>query len=194
MASPTNAVGRGQWYDYTWKSGIIPASYVGVLALGFAAASVMDATKYGLVNISGFNQDFTMIDLTETAEDPNGSTSYRGGIQSVDKSFSASPLTIPIPQELPVGFDIGFVESAVFTIAGVWFDGIDGRDSIMEDLRTSKLLIEERRQASPLIIVLSNRAYFVHITGYSSNIVGGQGNIVSFRLGLSICSGTGHYT
>lgn len=183
----------GGWHDYSWVAGAIcPATPTGTLALGFVPSAPM-GNDYGIVAIEGFTSQFTMIDLTEIAQHPDSAVSYRGGIQSVDKSFSASPINIPIPEQLAVGTDIGFVESAVITIAGVWFDGLNGRDRIMEDIRTTKKIIDERFRQSPLVFLLSNRAYFVMLTGYSSNILGGQGDIISIRLGLSICSGQGHY-
>jgi len=186
----------GMWHDYAWAAGspITPASFTGVLALGFVPISTM-GDGYGQFTIPGANVTFTAVDLTEIAESPNNTTSYRGGIQSVDKSFSANPILIAIPQEFSTGYDINYIESAVITIAGVWFDGliISGRDAILEDLRTSKHWVNPMYYQSPFVLLLSNRAYFVYITGYSSNIVGGQGGVISFRLGLSICSIKGHY-
>lgn len=183
---------RGGWHTYTWASGITPASPSGVLALGFVANGL---PVYSAVAVDGLTAglQFSVIDLTESEQSTDPNCIYRGGIQSVDKSFSASPILIPVPERLAVGYDIGFIESAVVTIAGVWFDGIAGRDSIMEDLRTTKKLVSPTYKQSPLVLMISDRLYPVFITGYSSNIVGGQGNIISFRLGLSICSFTGHY-
>lgn len=182
----------GRWHIPVWGGAIVPASPTGVLALGFVSSGVV--TFSSVVTIDGISEvAFSMIDLTENEQSDHPEIKYRGGIQSVDKGFTASPINIPIPQEFPVGFDIGFIESAVFTIAGVWFDGLEGRDGYLEDIRTSKKLISEPYRQSPLILVVSNRAYPVLITGYSSNIVGGQGNIISFRLGLAISSLTGHY-
>ncbi len=185
-----NAIGL--WHGYTWSGTVIPASPTGTLALGFVSSGVK--TYPGSISISGITAvSFTMMDLTETQESPDPDIVYRGGIQSVDKGFSSSPILIPIPVKFPVGFDIGFVDSAVITIAGVWFDGLEGRDAVMEDLRTSKKCISANYRQSPLVLILSSRAYPVFITGYSSNIVGGQGNIISFRLGLSISDFKGHY-
>lgn len=181
----------GLWKSYYFLDGAIkPASYTGVLALGYVGNSV---GAMATASVDGCNVNFNLIDLTETAVSPHTDTSYRGGIQSVDKSFSASPILVPLPLDFAVGYDIGFIESAVITIAGVWFDGITGRDEIMEDLRTCKSLVDVNRSQSPYVLLLSNRAYFVMLTGYSSNIIGGQGDVISFRLGLSICSGEGHY-
>lgn len=182
----------GAWHSYTWGGSIIPASPTGTLAIGFVATGPMSALP-GQVTIEGVNATFSMLDLTEVEESTDPSIAYRGGIQSVDKGFTSSPILIPIPQALPTGFDIGFVESGVVTIAGVWFDGLNGRDRILEDLRTTKKCVNPSYQASPLVLVISERAYPVFITGYSSNIVGGQGNVISFRLGLAIASFNGHY-
>jgi len=192
----SNSLNIGGWHDYEWKSSasIVPASKTGVVGLGFI---LNPDTTYpsGVVTITGFTPEFTVIDLSEPGTDPvNGfgtkNTAYVGGIQSVDKSFSGTAITVPVPFDLATGgTDIGFVESAVITIAGVWFDGLTGRDSILEDLRTTKSWVDERYRQFPFVFLMSNRAYFVFITGYSSNFVGGQGNILSFRLGLSICSG-----
>lgn len=190
-------VASGSWYDYSWVAGYLePASKTGVLALGYVPATeyIPLGTDYSKVTIGGSTQEFTLIDLTECEQSVDPEVKYRGGIQSVDKSFSASPILVPIPRRFAEGYDIGFIESAVITIAGVWFDGLRGRDMIIEDIRTSQKCIDETKRGHPLVLILSERAYFVFITGYSSNIVGGNGNIISFRLGLSICSGTGHYT
>lgn len=189
----------GLWTSYTWDgSGLItPASFTGVVGLGFVGLETGKITGYiekmAVVSIPGYTPKFNVIDLTETAESPNNNTSYRGGLQSIDKSFSASPILVPQPLAFPVSYDIGFIESAVITLSGIWFDGLHGRDAVMEDIRTGKTLISENYVQSPLVFLVSNRAYFVQITGYSSNLVGGQGDILSFRLGLSICSGNGHY-
>lgn len=182
----------GMWHAYAMSGTIAPASPTGVVGLGYVG-KVPSGMQMATVTIEGFNATFNVIDLTETAESPNAKTSYRGGIQSVDKSFSSAPVLIPIPLEFPIGYDIGFVESSVLTIAGVWFDGLHGRDQVMEDLRTSKKLVTDKYRMSPYVFLLSDRAYFVMMTGYSSNIVGGQGDIISFRLGLSISSGNSHY-
>lgn len=172
------------YYSYSSES---ITDQIGVVALGFiGVASGALATITGIPGL----ETFVMIDLTE----PGGtSDTYKGGIQSVDKGFTAAPMLIPIPLQMPVSWDIGMVDSGVITIAGVWFDGLDGRDSVLEDLRTEKSHVTEQYRMSPFFLFLSKRAYPVMITGYSSNIVGGQGNIISFRLGLAICSLTGHY-
>lgn len=181
---------HGLWHTYTWGGSITPTSQEGALALGFVAAVAGTCAQ---ITIAGVNATFSMVDLTESEESTDPTIAYRGGIQSVDKGFTASPILIPIPEQFPTGFDIGFVESGVFTISGVWFDGLDGRDRTLEDLRTSKKCIATAYKQSPLVLVISNRAYPVFITGYSSNIVGGQGKIISFRLGLAIASFNGHY-
>jgi len=201
----------GGWYEYTWQSGKYPASKEGTLALGFVPANgVSDPEVRGQFKVAGVNDyTFEAIDLTETEQSSDTSCIYRGGIQSVDKGFTASPILIPLPEELQIGWDIGFVESGTITIAGVWFDGLGmvtmstgtqgqtkqtySRDIIIEDLRTTKSLIKEECRQSPLILLLSSRAYPVLITGYSSNIIGGQGNTISIRLGLAICQLKGHY-
>lgn len=182
---------RGLWHTYTLSGGGTE-SHVGILGLGFVAKASISGLA--LASIGGINGvEFTVVDLTETAESTDENVKYRGGIQSVDKGFTASPILLPIPEEFPTGFDIGFVESGIFTISGVWFDGLDGRDQILEDLRTSKKLIHDNYKQSPFVLLLSNRAYPVFITGYSTNILGGQGNVISIRLGLAIASFNGHY-
>ena len=169
---------------YTYSSDSI-RDQTGVVALGFIGVASGAAATVG-----GIEEQFVMIDLTE----PGGtSETYKGGIQSIDKGFTAAPMLIPIPLQMPVSWDIGMVDSGTFTIAAVWFDGLEGRDSILQDLRTEKTLVTEKYRMSPYILFLSNRAYPVMMTGYSSNIVGGQGDIISIRLGLAICSLQGHY-
>lgn len=183
----------GRWHSYSWVvSSYAPTTNVGVMGLGFIPVS----TYPGLaeIQISGISSlNFAVIDLTESESSPDKDVMYKGGIQSIDKGFSASPILIPIPEEFATGFDIGFVESATITISGVWFDGLDGRDAMLEDLRTSKKIVHPDYHQSPLVFLLSSRAYPVFITGYSSNILGGQGKVISIRLGLSITSFNGHY-
>jgi hypothetical protein len=183
----------GGWHSYTLLvGGLAPASPTGTLALCYYPSSMLPASS-DTVTINGFTGTFNVIDLTECEQSSDKDIKYKGGIQSVDKSFSSSPILVPIPEVFNTGYDIGFIESSVITIAGVWFDGLNGRDALMEDIRTTKKAIDERYRADPLILLLSDRAYFVMVTGYSSNVVGGMGNIISFRLGLSICQGMGHY-
>jgi hypothetical protein len=184
----------GGWHTYSWDGGssIIPASQTGVLGLGFVPSDIAPSFN-SKITITDANTTFSVIDLTETEKSEDATIAYRGGIQSIDKSFSSSPITIPIPEEHQTGYDIGFIDSAVITISGIWFDGLTGRDSYLEDLRTTKKIIMEKYRASPLVLLMSTRAYFVMLTGYSSNIIGGQGDIISFRLGLSICQLQGHY-
>jgi hypothetical protein len=179
------------YYSYNFTGSIIPASKEGVVGLGFIPAAGVNWSEFAQVTIDGFTGTFVVIDITE----PGGTNdAYRGGIQSVDKSFSGQGISVPLPFELPLAAaDIGFVDSATITIAGVWFDGLNGRDKVLEDLRTEKKYVHETYQTAPYVFLLSNRAYFVWLTGYSANIVGGQGNIISVRLGLSICSGKGQY-
>jgi len=184
----------GRWHSYTWTgSESDPTTNVGVMGLGFYAKAGIE-TDLCKITVDGIQDiQFTVIDLTESESSPDKDVMYKGGIQSIDKGFSASPILIPIPEEFATGFDIGFVESATITISGVWFDGLDGRDAMLEDLRTSKKIVHPDYHQSPLVFLLSSRAYPVFITGYSSNILGGQGNVISIRLGLSITSFNGHY-
>ena len=184
----------GRWHSYSWVvSSYAPTTNVGVMGLGF----IPQTSPYpGLaeIQISGIDTlKFAVIDLTESESSPDKDIMYKGGIQSIDKGFSAAPILIPIPEEFSTGFDIGFIESATITISGVWFDGLDGRDAMLEDLRTSKKIVHSSHKQSPLVFLLSSRAYPVFITGYSSNILGGQGKVISIRLGLSISSFNGHY-
>lgn len=184
----------GRWHSYTWSgSESDPTTNVGVMGLGFYAKEGV-GTGLCKITVGGISDiQFTVIDLTESESSPDKDIMYKGGIQSIDKGFSASPILIPIPEEFATGFDIGFVESSTITISGVWFDGLDGRDAMLEDLRTSKKIIHTDHHQSPLVFLLSSRAYPVFITGYSSNILGGQGKVISIRLGLSISSFNGHY-
>jgi len=184
----------GRWHSYTWTgSESDPTTNVGVMGLGFYAKAGIEPDLCK-ITVDGIQDiQFTVIDLTESESSPDKDVMYKGGIQSIDKGFSASPILIPIPEEFSTGFDIGFVESATITISGVWFDGLDGRDAMLEDLRTSKKIVHPDYHQSPLVFLLSSRAYPVFITSYSSNILGGQGNIISIRLGLSITSFNGHY-
>lgn len=183
----------GLWHSYSWVvSSYTPTTNVGVMGLGFIPVSTYPGlAEVQIGGISGLN--FAVIDLTESESSPDKDIMYKGGIQSIDKGFSASPILIPIPEEFSTGFDIGFIESSTITISGVWFDGLDGRDAMLEDLRTSKKIIHTDHHQSPLVFLLSSRAYPVFITGYSSNILGGQGKVISIRLGLSISSFNGHY-
>lgn len=188
----------GGWYSYSWSGAIKPASNAGVVALGAILTSGYEDISSSSISISGISSlTFNLIDLTETGmkKTDNGFNDivYRGGIQSLDKGFTSSPISIPIPVSLPVGYDIGFVDSGIVTIATVWFDGLDGRDKIFEDWRTLKNSISENYRSSPLIFVLSNRAYGAFLTGYSSNLIGGQGNIISARIGLQLCRLDEHY-
>jgi len=187
----------GGWHACTWTGVASPTASTGILSLGFVPSTVGAAalTDAATITIEGTTEgtEFTMIDLTETHESTDPDIKYRGGIQSVDKGFTSSPILVPLPYQFQWGTEIGFVDSGVFTIAGVWFDGLAGRDMLLEDIRTTKKVIKEESRGSPLILVLSSRVYPVFITGYSSNIVGGQGNIISFRLGLAITSLDGHY-
>lgn len=184
----------GRWHSYSWVvSSYAPTTNMGVMGLGFIpqTSPYTGLAEIQIGGISGLN--FAVIDLTESESSPDKDIMYKGGIQSIDKGFSASPILIPIPEEFPTGFDIGFVDSSTITISGVWFDGLDGRDAMLEDLRTSKKIIHADHHQSPLVLLLSSRAYPVFITGYSSNILGGQGKVISIRLGLSISSFNGHY-
>ena len=183
----------GRWHSYSWVvSSYAPTTNVGVMGLGFIPVSTYPGlAEIQISGISGLN--FAVIDLTESESSPDKDIMYKGGIQSIDKGFSAAPILIPIPEEFSTGFDIGFIESATITISGVWFDGLDGRDAMLEDLRTSKKIVHSSHKQSPLVFLLSSRAYPVFITGYSSNILGGQGKVISIRLGLSISSFNGHY-
>ena len=183
----------GRWHSYSWVvSSYAPTTNVGVMGLGFIPVSTYPGlAEIQISGISGLN--FAVIDLTESESSPDKDIMYKGGIQSIDKGFSAAPILIPIPEEFSTGFDIGFIESATITISGVWFDGLDGRDAMLEDLRTSKKIVHSSHKQSPLVFLLSSRAYPVFITGYSSNILGGQGKVISIRLGLSITSFNGHY-
>ena len=184
----------GRWHSYAWAgSESAPTTNVGVMGLGFIpqTSPYPGLAEIQIGGISGLN--FAVIDLTESESSPDKDIMYKGGIQSIDKGFSAAPILIPIPEEFSTGFDIGFIESATITISGVWFDGLDGRDAMLEDLRTSKKIVHSSHKQSPLVFLLSSRAYPVFITGYSSNILGGQGKVISIRLGLSISSFNGHY-
>jgi hypothetical protein len=184
----------GRWHSYSWVvSSYTPTTNVGVMGLGFIpqTSPYPGLAEVQIGGISGLN--FAVIDLTESESSPDKDIMYKGGIQSIDKGFSAAPILIPIPEEFSTGFDIGFIESSTITISGVWFDGLDGRDAMLEDLRTSKKIIHTDHHQSPLVFLLSSRAYPVFVTGYSSNIIGGQGKVISIRLGLSISSFNGHY-
>lgn len=117
----------------------------------------------------------------------SGKSLAHGGIQSINRTLTKTPILCPIPDDDPIGVDINIIESDTIRINTIWFDGIgDNSTYLAAENMFLKRGWSVENKTKPYRLTMGDRQYYVMLNTWTADLTGGWGDTIPVSISLSI--------
>jgi hypothetical protein len=114
-----------------------------------------------------------------------------GGVQSINRTLSKTPIIIPVPNQEPIGLDLNMIESDTIRINTIWFDGIGPNSTyIAAENFFMKVGWPDADKMKPYRFQMGSWQCWVMLNTWTADLSGGWGDTLPVTISLSVVAST----